>query len=66
MVIPNIFYLDGNTFGITFANMAAMIQVPTKLPETVVVKIKKAVEKKEFENRNAAIVVILKKYFKVK
>ena len=43
-----------------------MIQTPTKLPETVLVKIKEAVEKKEFPNRNAAIVFVLKKYFKVK
>lgn len=46
--------------------MAAMIQIPTKLPEAVVVKINEAVSKKQFENRNAAIVAILKKYFKIK
>lgn len=46
--------------------MAAMIQTPTKLPNEVLVKIKEAVEKKQFENRNAAIVCILKKYFKVR
>lgn len=49
-----------------FRVMAAMIQVPTKLPQEVVDAIKKAVDEKRFKNRNALIVEGLIKFLKIK
>jgi len=46
--------------------MAAMIQTPSKLPQEVLDAITKSVSKGKFPNRNAAIVSILKMYFKLK
>jgi len=48
------------------SSMAAMIQTPSKLPQEVLDKISKAVLKGKFPSRNAAIVTILKEYFKLK
>jgi len=59
-------YLDCITSPYYICRMAAMILTPTRLPQEVLVKLKKAVDKNQFPNRNAAIVAILKKYFKVK
>lgn len=56
--------LDGNTTGITFADMA-LVQKPTKLSSLVVDNIKKDVKDGVFPNDNFAINEILKKYYNI-